>query len=539
MNGLRFDGRYRLSSANLSSRKHRWDCAAVAARIMVAHMAHHGETTPLSDGNGEVSPSDLKDHPAESSPSSADNTSTEESSEEEEVHDEEEERDSDSDTRPRAEHHTASDEPLQSCCEKCRALKNPKFELVTPRKMSRDRLQLQLEAEGVYECSDTGLVFEVSQRVKITYCILSWSKFSTYLTGSWKFAGPIFDVDCDPSILKSVQFPHSLCLAADKENEVKFSVLHVKNSRGLIEPSVDHSGSHVRWNVSSLSPVGPIVQTSKSAEHHGVVQVFKEVGPENSFSFRVYLAGNNCSDIKDIRRAVRRANNCKNNKKYIQVDKPPTCMLEENRRYRLISEPMGHITPEDMLFSPVIVEVKGYFEVFFEESPPFKLSLTDADSGHTVWTATIREGDCVHHLDENPRKPSKGRKRHSSMSEEELCHKQSKKARGIDEPDCNAPAVAPDLTDQQLMQVAKRMGREWKVVAISCLGLSKQDLEEMEATEESVTMLKFNMLERWRRRQPKGRAGIQDLHKCLKDNDDVPNEVIAALDEMLQNNSAT
>lgn len=50
-----------------------------------------------------------------------------------------------------------------------------------------------------------------------------------------------------------------------------------------------------------------------------------------------------------------------------------------------------------MLFTPVIVEVKGYFEVFFEESPPFKLSLTDAVSGHTVWTATIREGTASAH----------------------------------------------------------------------------------------------------------------------------------------------
>lgn len=80
------------------------------------------------------------------------------------------------------------------------------------------------------------------------------------------------------------------------------------------------------------------------------------------------------------------------------------------------------------------------------------------------------------------------------------------------------------------MQVAKRMGKEWKIVAICYLGLCKQDLEEMEAAEEDVTMLKFNMLERWRRRQPKGKAGIQELHKCLKDNDDVPNEVIAVLD---------
>ncbi|XP_067306031.1 NACHT, LRR and PYD domains-containing protein 1a isoform X2 [Pseudorasbora parva] len=502
---------------------------------MVAHMAHYGETTRRDERNGDVSPSDLKDHPAESSHSSSE-TSAEESSEEEEAHEEQEEKHSDSDTRSRAE--KASGEELQPCCEKCRALKNPKYELVTPRRLSRERLLLTLEAEGVYECSETGLVFEVSQRTNITYCVLSWSKFSTYLTGSWKFAGPIFDVDCDPSILKSVQFPHSLCLA-DKDNEVQFSVLHVKDSRGQIEPSADHSGSHVKWAVTSLSPVGPIVQTSKSAEHHGVVQVFKEVGHPHSFSFRVYLAGNNCSDIKDIRRAVRGANNCKNNKRYIRVDKPPTCMLEENRKYRLISEPEGHITPEDMLFTPVIVAVKGYFEVFFEESPPFKLSLTDADSGHTVWTATIREGDCVDHLDEKPRKPMKGRKRHSSTSEEDLCNKPIKKARGIDESDCAATALAPSLTDQQLMQVAKRMGKEWKIVAISYLGLSKQDLEEMGAAEEDVTMLKFNMLERWRRRQPKGKAGIQELHKCLKDNDDVPNEVIAVLDEILQNTSAT
>lgn len=55
---------------------------------------------------------------------------------------------------------------------------------------------------------------------------------------------------------------------------------------------------------------------------------------------------------------------------------------------------------QDMLFTPVIVEVKGYFEVFFEESPPFKLSLTDADSGHTVWTATIREGTASAHKHE-------------------------------------------------------------------------------------------------------------------------------------------
>ncbi|XP_051966168.1 uncharacterized protein si:dkeyp-97b10.3 [Xyrauchen texanus] len=502
---------------------------------MVAHMAHYGETTQLDDDkNGVITPSDVKDQLTDSSHSSSDNTgtSTEESSEEEEANEEEDKRDSDSGTRPSAEHHI--DEQLKLCCEKCSVLKNTKYELVTPREMSRERLLLQLDGEGVYECSHTGLVFEVSQRVKIIYRILSWSKYSNYLSDSWKFAGPIFDVDCDSSILRSVQFPHSLCLA-DKANEVTFSVLHVKNSRGLIEPSADHSASHVKWNVSSLSPVGPVVQTSKAAEHHGVVQVFKEVSHENTFSFKVYLAGNNCSEVKNIRKDIQRANKCRSNKKYVQVYKPPTCILEENRKYRLTSDPVGHITPEDMLFSPAVVELKGYFEVFFEESPPFKLSLMDAESGHTVWTATIREGDCVHNVD-SPPKQTQGRKRHSSTLEEELGNKPKKKARYIDESDCKR-AVSADLTDQQLMQVAKCMGKEWRIMAISYLSLSKQDLEELEEGEEDVTMLKFNMLDRWRRRQPKGQARIQELHTCLKDNDDVPNEVMAVLDEMLRNNS--
>lgn len=78
-----------------------------------------------------------------------------------------------------------------------------------------------------------------------------------------------------------------------------FSVLHIKDDRPLIEPTVDHSGSHVKWNVTSLSPVGPIIQTSQAVEHHGVVLVYKQLSTDiNSYSFHVYLATNNASNIK-------------------------------------------------------------------------------------------------------------------------------------------------------------------------------------------------------------------------------------------------
>lgn len=78
-----------------------------------------------------------------------------------------------------------------------------------------------------------------------------------------------------------------------------FSVLHIKDNRPLIEPTVDHSGSHVKWRVSSLSPVGPIIQTTQPVEHHGVVLVYKQLGSDNNnYSFHIYLATNSSSDIK-------------------------------------------------------------------------------------------------------------------------------------------------------------------------------------------------------------------------------------------------
>lgn len=78
--------------------------------------------------------------------------------------------------------------------------------------------RVQLEGEGTYECSVTGLVFEAAERVLVRYSVLSWSRFSTCLPDSWKFAGPIFNVDTvnkDASALKSIQFPHSICLAGE------------------------------------------------------------------------------------------------------------------------------------------------------------------------------------------------------------------------------------------------------------------------------------------------------------------------------------
>ncbi|KAF0030367.1 hypothetical protein F2P81_017098 [Scophthalmus maximus] len=311
-------------------------------------------------------------------------------------------------------------------------------------KNAKPSSRVQLEGEGTYECSVTGLVFEASERVLVRYSVLSWSKYGAFLRDSWKFAGPIFNVDTvnkDASVLKSIQFPHSVCLY-DPDNEMTFSVLHLKDNRPVIEPTVDHSGSHVKWNVTSLSPLGPIIKTSQPVEHHGVVLVYKQLGSDdNNCSFHIYLATNSSSDIKDICKQVRGYKN-----RYFRIEKPPTCKLDEGT-YRLLSEPEGDIKPQ----------------------------------------AVMTHGQ--------------------------------------------------DMSEKQLLQLAKRLGKEWKQVAIY-LDLNSRDLDDIQAAEKDVTMQKLKMLVEWKSRRMSGEATPYHLLKSVEELDDLPNEVRQILQDLINNQVA-
>ncbi|XP_038162314.1 uncharacterized protein si:dkeyp-97b10.3 [Cyprinodon tularosa] len=524
---------------------------------MVAEMANYGAACHLEDGDTEVPALESKENASEGDSSSSETagTSSEDSSEGEEDEEEDEEEENsaevgaerdagDSQEVKTCEYKNGTsgsdeaaavngkDEWLIFCCEKCKAVRQTHgTELVSPQRMSKGRFQLQLEGEGTYECSVTGLVFEASEQVLVRYSILSWSKFDSLLPNSWKFAGPIFNVDTvnkDASVLTSIQFPHSICLAHPEE-DLKFSVLHIKHDRPLIEPTADHSGSHVKWKVTSLSPVGPIIQKTGSVEHHGVVLVYKQLSDTDNYSFHVYMATNSASDIKDVAKQLRGYKN-----RYIKIDKPPTCKLEEGT-YRLVSEPEGEIKPEVLKFTLAVTKMKGYFEAFFEERPPFKLSLIEINTDETVWSATIREGDCVDDSEKKPKKrKNSGRQRSSSASEEETgC----KRPRWQDESDgLKTGKTQSDLSDKQLMQVARQLGSEWKQVAIF-LDLESKDLDDIQVIEKCVYIQKLKMLVEWKKRHS-GKATAYHLWESLKDLDFLPSEVCQLLKGMMETQAA-
>uniref|UniRef100_A0A2D4H718 Death domain-containing protein n=1 Tax=Micrurus lemniscatus lemniscatus TaxID=129467 RepID=A0A2D4H718_MICLE len=108
----------------------------------------------------------------------------------------------------------------------------------------------------------------------------------------------------------------------------------------------------------------------------------------------------------------------------------------------------------------------------------------------------------------------------------ELCFKRQKMADITDGTNSNHL-----LTDHQLMILAMKMGKDWKVIGIGCLKLTLQDIEQIEAKEEDVNMYKCMMLRKWRdSEQNNGTA--HNLYKCL--DGQVSHELLELLKGFLQ-----
>ncbi|XP_077682632.1 caspase recruitment domain-containing protein 8-like isoform X7 [Eretmochelys imbricata] len=341
----------------------------------------------------------------------------------------------------------ASEANSQFRCEHVKTEHNQK-EQVTPRRLPRGIFWLKLEAEGTYQCTVTGLIFDVTKAAVIKYSVLSWSKYADYVKKPWIVGGPIFDVSCDSaSVLTSIQFPHSLSLN-DHESDMTFKVLHIKSTGPAFEPSVDHSMTHVKWHVSSLSPVGPVIQTQEPVQYDGAVILYKVVNNHPSLSFRVYVATNNDSFIKDISKAVKHSD-----KKFIKIDKPPVCQkrLQNGKRYRLISESEAEITPEEIEFvDGSLLKLKSYIEVYLEQPMEFTLSLIELESEEIVWKAKLRECDWILHdqnKNEQKRNTVRNRRRKSSnsLSDEEFYNKRLK---GRDISGLNVKLASTNLTTE-------------------------------------------------------------------------------------------
>ncbi|XP_072330580.1 uncharacterized protein [Scyliorhinus torazame] len=407
---------------------------------------------------------------------------------------------------------------VKPSCPRCNCqTQNHNFEQVAPRQISKERFCLKLDHEGSYQCVATGLVFEVTDKVEIIYSVLSWYKYAAFLENKWKLCGPLFDVKSDPALLKRINFPHSLCLA-DHSPNLQFGILHIKNKKSEIEPTTDHSTTHVQWSVSSLSPVGPIFQTTSEAiQHHGVVLIYKVINNHQSLLFHVYMATNNDSVIKDITKAEKQ--------KSVKIVKPTPChkKLIIGKTYRLLSDPQAEIIPglaswthsdnpgptlflrspeEEIEFLDMTpLKCKSYFEVYLEQPEDLQITLMDIDSGETMWTSKVRECDWANHYQNDQGKSrdinsNRRRKSNNDCSMEEISSKRPRCGETTGQT-CNKNII----TEQQLMKFAEKVGSNWQIFAISCLDLQSQDIEKIKGEKEPPTVQIFKMLQTWKNKE--------------------------------------
>ncbi|XP_051839054.1 uncharacterized protein LOC127552832 [Antechinus flavipes] len=292
-----------------------------------------------------------------------------------------------------------------------------------------------------------------------------------------------------------------------------FKVFHITKSGPALESTVDHSNTHVKWHVSSLSPVGPVIQAQETVQHHGAVILYKVIDSHPSLSFRVYVATNNDSFIRDIAKAVKHSS-----KKFMKIDKPPVCLklLENGKRYRLVSEPEAEITPEEIEFvDGSLLKLKSYIEVFLEQPLEFKLSLVEMESDEIVWKAKLRECDWVQHdqnqnIQKNNTNINRRRKMSDSLPDEENYVKRIKQ---IDTSDLIKKTEM--LSDKQLMTLAKKFGTEWIEVAVANLGLEIADIDTIQEKFDDITVCKFRMLKKWQERE-RSNATPKNLYNCLE-----------------------
>lgn len=71
-----------------------------------------------------------------------------------------------------------------------------------------------LPGPGIFQCSETGLVFEVESAASIVYRYATWS---THLKEAdqkvWVPAGPLFNIWALPGTVQAVHLPHFICLS--------------------------------------------------------------------------------------------------------------------------------------------------------------------------------------------------------------------------------------------------------------------------------------------------------------------------------------
>ncbi|XP_010283921.1 PREDICTED: caspase recruitment domain-containing protein 8, partial [Phaethon lepturus] len=176
-----------------------------------------------------------------------------------------------------------------------------------------------LPGAGVFQCSITGLGFEVKSAVTITYRYATWTRhLSEADQEMWVPAGPLFHIEVQPGVVQAVRLPHVICLE-EVTNTSLCSIAHFKSGKMTLErPTRLIAFSAVLENP-SFSLLGVLWRklrsTLNSLPMHSLVLIFQQLSCANT-TLHLYLI----PDDNSVKQAIEKQEMNWNSK---FIPKPP------------------------------------------------------------------------------------------------------------------------------------------------------------------------------------------------------------------------
>lgn len=248
-----------------------------------------------------------------------------------------------------------------------------------------------LPGPGIFQCSETGLVFEVESAAGIVYRYATWS---THLKEAdqnvWVPAGPLFNIWALPGTVQAVHLPHFICLSDVDTSGC--SIAHFEFQKMTIQqPTKVMAFSAVLKNP-SFSLLGVVWRKLRSAislPMHSLVLIFQQLSAANT-TLHLYLIPDDIS----VKQAIERQEMSWNSK--LIPKPPPFSPLFFGNRYEVSCNTKVKIRPEPHLpFCYKSPKKQQFFvEIYIKKmAEEIEFFIRDGQNDTVVWRASLRSGD--------------------------------------------------------------------------------------------------------------------------------------------------
>ncbi|NXJ10483.1 CARD8 protein, partial [Odontophorus gujanensis] len=247
-----------------------------------------------------------------------------------------------------------------------------------------------LPGPGIFQCSETGLAFEVQSEACIVYSHDTWTVHLKEADQKvWLPVGPLFNIWAPPGTVRAVYLPHFVCL--EDADISGCSIAHFESQLMTIQkPTKVMAFSAVLENpsFSLLGVVWRKLRSTISLPMHSLVLIFHQLSAANT-TLHLYLIPDDIS----VKQAIEKQEMSWNSK--LIPKPPPFSPLFFGYKYQVSSNTRVKILPEPHLpfcyKSPK--EQQFFVEIYIRNmAEEIEFLITDRHSDTVIWRASLRSG---------------------------------------------------------------------------------------------------------------------------------------------------